>query len=174
MNFTDKERQNYIRQSNKCKFKTPEEEFLYANDVYKKCSKCNINKKLNEFRGNSSGTDAFDKDGYRLRRPECVECCKIAVKGKYIATKKAKEQGISYKAPEGTLCAICNSNKELVFDHCHLTNKFRGYTCNSCNKSLGCFGDNIDGLLKVINYLLKFEECKIIQNEDGSLSKCDV
>lgn len=178
MEFTDKERQNYIRQSNKCIFKTPEEEYLYANENYKKCSKCNLNKNLNNFNGNTSGTDAFDKNGYRLRRPECLECGKNINKGKYIAKKQAKEQGISHKAPEGTLCEICNKpstiRNKIVFDHCHLTNKFRGYTCNSCNKSLGVFGDNIDGLLKVMNYLLKFEECKIIQEEDGSLSKYEI
>ena len=59
----------------------------------------------------------------------------------------------------------------MVFDHCHVNNIFRGYCCNSCNRSIGVLGDNVDGLLKVMNYLLKTEKSKIIQNEEGKLIK---
>ena len=171
--ITDKERENYKRQSNKAHFKTPEEECQWANIERKICSKCKVNKFLINFKGNTSGTDAFDKNGYRLRRPECSECSKQ----QYISTKNAKKiastNGISHSAPDGTLCAICNKpptkNNGLVFDHCHKKNIFRGYCCNSCNRSIGVFGDDINGMIKGINYLLKTSPQKIQQNDEGFL-----
>ncbi len=171
--FTKKEMSNYSRQHDKAIFKTPNDEHLWAETQTKACSKCSIEKKLTDFAGNTSGTDAFNKDGYRHRRPECIECGKKVSKGKAEAKKKAKDMNISYVAPEGTLCGICNkaasSGNGIVFDHCHETNLFRGYCCNSCNRSVGVLGDTVDGLLKALNYLLKNEKCNIIQNEDGEL-----
>lgn len=173
--FTDKEINNYIRQIDKCYFKNPRDEYLWAITQKKNCSKCLIEKTLCEFNGNTSGTDAFDKNGYRLRRPECCECSKLANRGKSEAKKKAKELGIPFTAPEGTICAVCSkeatSGNGMVFDHCHTNNVFRGYCCNSCNRSIGVLGDNIDGLLRAINYLLKTENITIIQDEDGQLKK---
>lgn len=173
--FTEKEIKNYDRQKDKCIFKSPKEEYEWAKTQKKTCSKCLTEKKLSDFNGNTSGTDAFDKNGYRLRRPECKECSKNISKGKTEAKKKAKNLGISYVAPEGTLCAVCNKpsciGNGMVFDHCHINNIFRGYCCNSCNRSIGVLGDNIDGLLQAINYLLKTEKCNIIQNEEGKLVK---
>ena len=173
--FTQKEHDNYIRQQDKCVFKNANDEYLWAKTQNKTCSKCLIEKKLCDFNGNTSGTDAFDKNGYRLRRPECNECTKNVSKGKNEAKKKAKELGISYVAPEGTLCAVCNKppsvGNGLVFDHCHTNNVFRGYCCNSCNRSIGVLGDNVDGILQVLNYLLKSEKCAIVQDENGQLVK---
>lgn len=172
--FTKTELDNYTRQSTKCKFKTPQEEYDWAKTQLKVCSKCQVTKTLVDFRGNTSGTDAFDRDGYRLRRPECIECTKSVSKGKNEAKKKAKELGIPYVAPEGTVCAVCNKPPSkgncLVFDHCHELNIFRGYCCNSCNRSMGILGDNVQGLLNAVNYLLKTEKNKIVQNEDGTLT----
>lgn len=171
--FTKKELLNYERQKSKCKFTNPNDEYIYAQTQYKICSKCNINKQLYLFNGNTSGTDAFDKNGYRLRRPECSDCSKNVSKGKKKAVSIAKEMGISFVPPEGTNCAVCNKpqtiKNRLVFDHCHEKNVFRGYCCNSCNRSIGVLGDNIPGLLNVINYLLKNEKTVITQNEIGFL-----
>ena len=173
--FTEKEIENYNRQKDKSLFKNPKEEYKWAKTQKKTCSKCFEEKKLCDFNGNTSGTDAFDKNGYRLRRPECNKCTKDVSKGKTEAKKKAKELGISYIAPTGTLCAVCGKppsrGNGLVFDHCHENNIFRGYCCNSCNRSIGVLGDNVDGLIRVINYLLKTENCTIIQNEKGELVK---
>jgi hypothetical protein len=176
--FTKQEIENYNRQKSKCKFENPMEEYKWAETQKKTCSKCFIEKKLCDFNGNTSGSDAFDKNGYRLRRPECSNCTKLANKGKAEAKKKAKELGVSYTAPAGTLCAVCNkpatAGNGLVFDHCHTKNIFRGYCCNSCNRSIGVLGDNVDGLLQALNYLLKTENCTIVQNEKGELVKISI
>lgn len=173
--FTKKEIQNYERQQHKAVFNSPSDEYLWAKTQKKTCSKCKLEKKLCEFNGNTSGTDAFDKNGYRLRRPECSECSKNVSKGKTEAKKKAKKLGISYNAPSGTRCGVCKkkptTSNGLVFDHCHTNNIFRGYCCNSCNRSIGVLGDDVSGLLKAINYLLKAEKCIIVQDENGDFIK---
>lgn len=168
--FTANERELYSKQKDKSKFKTPEEEYKYALQNEKECSKCRSIKDLTEYAGNTSGSDAFDKNGYRLRRPECKDCTKEADKGKKEAMKLAKELGIPYKAPEGTKCALCGKlpkkGDELVFDHCHKKKAFRGYLHNSCNRALGVLGDDVSGIINCINYLNKHEKKNITQNKN--------
>jgi hypothetical protein len=171
--ISNKEKENYIRQKDKCKFKSAEEEYEWAKTQEKKCSKCKIIKTRIDFTGNTSGTDAFDRNGYRLLRPECKECKKKSYNGKTQAIKNAKTMNIQHKPPEGTLCSICQEPEKkgdaIVFDHDHLSNTFRGYCHNSCNRSLGVLGDNVEGLIRAINYLNKSEKHKIIQDENGML-----
>jgi len=167
--ITKNEHNLYIKQKYKAKFDTAEEEYEYASNSEKRCSKCESMKKLNEYSGNTSGCDAFDKEGYRLRRPECKDCSKKANKGKNDAIKLAELIGIPYKAPEGTKCSLCEKLPKkgdgLVFDHCHKTNTFRGYLHNSCNRSLGVLGDNVHGLIRAVNFLQKYEKKNITQDK---------
>jgi hypothetical protein len=51
-------------------------------------------------------------------------------------------------------CPICNQiTNHWILDHCHFSNTFRGYICNSCNLGLGKFNDDMDMLRKAIDYL---------------------
>jgi len=74
----------------------------------------------------------------------------------------AKEKGIPYEAPEGTKCAVCDclpsKGNGLVFDHHHELKIFRGYCCNSCNRSMGVLGDTTQSLLKALKYLNKTDK----------------
>ena len=136
-------------------FKTPSEEYHYAYSQTRKCSKCDQEKRLTDYRTNCSGSHGFDKDKIRLRRPECGDCTKKANIGKKEAIKLAKSLGISHKAPEGTKCELCNKTKNIVFDHDHEKNVFRGWLCDPCNRSMGVLGDNAKSLLKTVAYLSK-------------------
>jgi len=65
------------------------------------------------------------------------------------------------------VCAICSreckvqskrfkegkSNRPLIIDHCHKTNKIRGLLCSNCNIMIGMAEDNINLLQKAIDYL---------------------
>lgn len=67
-------------------------------------------------------------------------------------------------AAQGGGCAICGGQetaahkttqlkRRLAVDHCHVTKKVRGILCTSCNTVLGNAKDDIDILLKAVEYL---------------------
>ena len=64
-------------------------------------------------------------------------------------------------------CAICGSEdggtrngkpKALAVDHDHKTRKIRGLLCESCNQGLGKLKDDIEILLKAVEYLRKHSD----------------
>lgn len=59
---------------------------------------------------------------------------------------------------QGGVCAICKKpekfrKQRLSVDHDHVTHNFRGLLCNSCNRGLGLFKDDIAALREAVNYL---------------------
>ena len=113
------------------------------------CNKCNIKKPITDF-SYHSGSNYF--------RPECKQCNNELSK---IRSALKKQYGV---APEDHSCPICGLKAEQVegkggkagawvLDHCHETNTFRGWLCHTCNRALGCFGDDEDRLKKAIEYL---------------------
>ena len=52
-------------------------------------------------------------------------------------------------------CEICKLYKTMCYDHCHKTNKFRGWIFRACNAMLGMSKDNIVTLKNAIKYLKK-------------------
>ena len=155
VSITENEKQKYIGpfrpNDKKPFFKSAQQEFDYNETQIKKCSKCKIEKSKNHFNFNTSGSDAFDKNGYRLRRPECIECSKKILKGKQLARKNFG----SHKPPKDAVCELCGKNDKLVFDHDHSTNTFRGWLCDPCNRSIGMLGDSIPNFFSIILYLSK-------------------
>lgn len=57
-------------------------------------------------------------------------------------------------AAQGPNCKLCLKVMDKpVYDHDHLTGKFRGYICHNCNVGLGMFKDDVDVLRLAIKYL---------------------
>ncbi len=57
-------------------------------------------------------------------------------------------------------CEICGAfgsdfKRRLCFDHCHKTGKFRGWLCMRCNLAIGFVKDDIEILIKIIEYIKK-------------------
>lgn len=70
--------------------------------------------------------------------------------------------------PDNHRCECCGRSEEELpvfktqngssitpfhLDHCHTTDKFRGYLCANCNKGLGCFQDDTEALERAVEYL---------------------
>ena len=164
----EKEAAKYEMYKDIAYFNTPQEELEYEKKTQMKCRICDKNKFLTEYSNNTSGRQPFDCNGYKLKRKECKECQKKEGEGKRAAERLAKKQGI--EKPESAPCELCNKmliKKKIIFDHCHATDKFRGWLCDPCNRSMGVLGDNIEGLLKCIHCINKTEKKKfvVVDNE---------
>ena len=55
--------------------------------------------------------------------------------------------------PRPDKCEVCGDGGPINFDHCHQRGIFRGWLCNSCNKTLGFAKDDPNRLRKLIAYL---------------------
>jgi hypothetical protein len=55
--------------------------------------------------------------------------------------------------PKPPVCEICSGHGKIVWDHCHRSNKFRGWICNKCNLILGAVKDDPVLLEKLAVYL---------------------
>ncbi len=58
------------------------------------------------------------------------------------------------------ICDICGNKSESrrnAFDHCHKTGVFRGWLCFRCNSTLGKVEDNPDLLVRMADYLRKYQ-----------------
>lgn len=120
----------------------------------KECSKCKYLLPLQAFSRHSGGN---------YLRPECKKCNNELSK---VRERLKDKYGT---APEGHICPICLNNEEAVdgkgntkngswvLDHCHETEKFRGWLCHKCNRSLGGFDDSIETLQRAIDYLEQSE-----------------
>lgn len=70
---------------------------------------------------------------------------------------KKRVQEAGREKPE--LCEICFTNEfKIVFDHCHQSNKFRGWICDRCNRVLGIVKDNPQLLKGLASYLEKSQQ----------------
>lgn len=148
----------YKKEVDKAIFKCPGAEQMIAWDEKKCCSKCGESKSLMVFKRNDcGGGNIIRGDGRRNRRPDCKVCYDRDIQGKNKAKACAKRLGISYKAPDGTVCRLCSKthtkSNPLVFDHHHELDVFRGYCCNRCNIGMGSLGDNVLSIARVLKYM---------------------
>jgi nitrate/TMAO reductase-like tetraheme cytochrome c subunit len=62
-------------------------------------------------------------------------------------------------------CHCCGKEildkRSTYIDHCHETNKIRGILCMSCNSGIGFLGDNLEGVLKAVEYLTNNKQLKL-------------
>lgn len=116
-------------------------------EMEKECTGCSQIKKIEEF-----GWNYDNRSNKKYRRSHCKTCRNRI---KQLRKYGLKEAG--YKQlyeDQGGRCKICKQvHLHLVIDHDHITNQVRGLLCDSCNKGLGFFRDNIDSLLSAVNYL---------------------
>ena len=97
--------------------------------------------------------DSFNKHphGPLGRDHRCKSCQNEASKWKRRAEKNAP--------PRPDKCDCCGvEGKQLVPDHIRGTDICRGWLCNNCNKSIGAFGDTLEGVMNAVNYLTKTDD----------------
>ncbi|NBP14756.1 hypothetical protein EBU95_10215 [bacterium] len=103
------------------------------------CIYCKEEKSLDQFPKHNMYKDKLDM--------RCRSCIKEHASIRRCLHKKAPSK------PK--LCECCKKTPiKWCLDHDHETNKFRGWICERCNTGLGKLGDNIEGIVKALNYLL--------------------
>tara|TARA_R110000803_G_scaffold126370_1_gene193832 strand:- start:209 stop:622 length:414 start_codon:yes stop_codon:yes gene_type:complete len=104
-----------------------QDSFDFIDETIQECQKCNQTKSLTEFYKNpkmATGRFKVCKPCYTLR-----ECLKDRLK-------------LGFASLMTDYCECCGiTNEKIQLDHCHETNKFRGFICRSCNMTLGNNGD---------------------------------
>jgi CRISPR/Cas system-associated protein Cas10 (large subunit of type III CRISPR-Cas system) len=106
----------------------------------KYCTVCKQHKVLKAF-----SKDKQKPDGLY---PHCKTCNSLN-------TKRRKQYREIHPKPANNQCQCCGAIDELVVDHCHETQDFRGWICKSCNHGIGKLGDTPEGVLKALDYLMK-------------------
>lgn len=77
----------------------------------------------------------------------CKKCVKRHTKVRNKLHKKAP--------PKPSVCECCKEVPiKWVLDHDHTDDSFRGWICDRCNTGIGKLGDNLDGVIKAVNYLI--------------------
>lgn len=138
-----------------------------SNDILKKCNgKCKQEKPLNEF--------GYSKRGKYNRRGQCKDCYNAA--NKHYNRKRlydiSQEEYNSLLKSCNHSCEICKTKphkEDLCVDHTDSYGKIniRGLLCKPCNRGLGKFGDNTQGVRAAINYLLypQFDNIDSVSSE---------
>ena len=117
-------------------------------DMIVQCNKCNKWKPQTNFQ--LSHPDSF---GRRKISHICRVCKNYQAKVIY-EIKKQK-----HLLPKPEKCEVCfATDRKLEIDHCHTTNKFRGWLCHTCNTASGRFGDNIETIKRLLDYHLNFQK----------------
>jgi len=103
-----------------------------------------------------------------------MKYCSIACAAKERGGNQSAEKHWNWQGGKGTRflrktappkpdnCEICGRlasefKKGLQLDHCHKTNRFRGWLCSNCNTALGLVKEDVATLEALIKYLRKQE-----------------
>jgi hypothetical protein len=101
-----------------------------------------------------------------LARERDQAMAEIRARKQLIADAKKKEPTKTPKPsrPMPALCECCGQpppgrgrdKGRLLPDHCHALGVARGWLCSKCNTGLGLLGDDLPGIDRMRNYLLKY------------------
>jgi len=131
----------------------------------KVCAVCKENKPESCFYKQASSKDGLysrcktcDKLAglkYRLKNSEKrkLSIFRRRIKHAYGLTEK---EYYELEKKQNYVCKICgrrNKNMRLAIDHDHTTKEVRGLLCNTCNRALGLFDDDLSKLKKAAEYL---------------------
>ncbi len=115
-------------------------------------------KEINERRNQKRAEDPEKARAY-ARQYRAENLIKVRAYGRKYMRKVAELPDPT--RPEPKYCECCaglpNGNTAFLhLDHCHVTGRFRGWLCSSCNTGIGQLGDNLDGVYKALFYLQRY------------------
>jgi hypothetical protein len=124
----------------------------------KHCDSCDQTLPITEFRARGEG------EGVKKRRyTTCKEC-----ERKYHSSLRRLHKSAP---PKPNNCESCGERTDkLHLEHCHKTNAIRGWVCEDCNTSIGRAGDDLNGVLNILNYMVERDLVRRnVENADYNL-----
>ncbi len=99
------------------------------------------------------------------RKQRIADSHRIRLKSRFGLTVEEFEQ---MRINQNDICPICHNKmikgssdkRGMAIDHNHATNVVRDLLCQSCNRGLGIFDEDIDSLKRAIEYLIKWSDVK--------------
>ena len=139
-----------VRSCSKCgEMKSEDGFFRYKDRPQTECKRC-----IRKARQNAD---------YHAHRAERIEKARAAYDRnplKYCSAERKRRYGLTdetfeaLKAKTSGACGVCGHVRaQMVIDHCHATNKVRGYLCGNCNRAIGMAKDDPAILRKLADYL---------------------
>lgn len=125
------------------KLKNPDKVKEQRDKYYKKNREA-----IQERRKNSEAHKSFMK---AYRTTQKYKDIHRACGKRYYEQRKAEREAATGAKP--IVCDACKRAAVLVWDHCHVSEKFRGWICNRCNLALGQVKDDPEVLRALIAYL---------------------
>ena len=106
----------------------------------KPCRKCGDIKPLDSFPYFSTSTAG--------RKNTCKSC------SRELSKVRSRLRSANPPPPPGKCPACRRHTDHWVLDHCHHTDSFRGYICDSCNLGFGKFNDDPNMMASALLYLI--------------------
>jgi hypothetical protein len=143
----------------------------------KPCSKCQEPRPLDQFYKGMAQCKAC----YRVVTEAYRQQHKARLHGRLVLQRRAARLGLTledYQAlphDPGTVCSVCGATpehprngkwsngtgapklKRLAIDHCHKTDRIRGFLCAHCNRAIGLANDDPALLRAMADYLERTE-----------------
>lgn len=140
--------------------------FLSSNASLKKCTRCGLEKPLQEFRLRNR---KVRRTGERFISPRenCRPCERAIDRSAYPSRAQgersrqnrrsryrlSRDELTSLLSSQGGLCAICHKAPATCIDHEHSTGRVRGMLCKHCNTAVGFMSDDSNRLREAAKYL---------------------
>lgn len=125
-----------------------------CNDGKFRCKSCKGKRNTKRFE-DKHGATLYEKYGTQPKYKNLRR--KWQLKHKYKLTPEDYKKMLDMQE---NVCAICKrgprEHPNLAVDHDHTTGAVRGLLCQSCNRAIGVFKDNLGTLRGAISYLLKY------------------
>jgi hypothetical protein len=90
----------------------------------------------------------YGRRRYRAKRAELLA---------YQQKRRRRQQEAAAGRPRPPHCEVCGrkskARREIAFDHCHKTGRFRGWLCSGCNFAIGNADEDPTILRKLAEYL---------------------
>lgn len=134
-----------------------------GSDALRKCNSCGLegfNKtdllKFRKRKESKHGRDNLCQECYNKRQRKAWMNPQDSKKRSQLLRRyQCTPEEYNERMATSDVCEICGKDHDLVYDHCHVSMKFRGVLCRSCNRAIGSLGDTLDSLEKAVEYLRK-------------------